>query len=89
MPVRGRRYFVGTIRDISARRGHVDGMERIAGSQVIRATVPLATMFGYATELRSRSQGRATFTLHFKKYAAVPASVAEDIIARATGKLVR
>ncbi|MFQ5664568.1 MAG: elongation factor G, partial [Terriglobia bacterium] len=76
------------IGDISARRGQVSGMERIAGSQVIHATVPLATMFGYATDLRSRTQGRGTFTLHFKEYAEVPREVAEEIIARTTGKLV-
>jgi len=64
-------------------------MEHVAGSQVIRATVPLAQMFGYATDLRSRTQGRGTFTLHFKEYAHVPGEIAEDIIARATGKLVK
>jgi len=81
-------YMGDVIGDISARRGHVGGMERIAGSQVIRATVPLATMFGYATELRSRTQGRGTFTLHFKQYSELPGEVAEEVIARATGKLV-
>jgi len=82
-------YMGDVIGDISARRGHVGGMERIAGSQVIRATVPLATMFGYATDLRSRTQGRGTFTLHFREYAELPREVAEEIIARATGKLVK
>ncbi len=82
-------YMGDVIGDISARRGQVAGMERIAGSQVIRATVPLATMFGYATDLRSRTQGRGTFTLHFKEYAEVPREVAEEVIARATGKLVK
>jgi elongation factor G len=56
---------------------------------VIRATVPLATMFGYATDLRSRTQGRGTFTLHFKEYQELPRDVAEEVIARATGKVVR
>jgi len=82
-------YMGDVIGDISARRGHVAGMDRIAGSQVIRATVPLATMFGYATDLRSRTQGRGTFTLHFKEYAELPRDVAEEIVARATGKLVK
>ena len=82
-------YMGDVIGDISARRGHVSGMERVAGSQVIHATVPLATMFGYATDLRSRTQGRGTFTLHFKEYAQVPAEIAEEISARATGKLVK
>ncbi|HXE75770.1 MAG TPA: elongation factor G [Candidatus Xenobia bacterium] len=82
-------YMGDVIGDISARRGQVAGMERIGGTQVIKATVPLASMFGYATDLRSRTQGRGTFTLHFKEYAEVPREVAEDIIARATGKLVK
>ncbi len=82
-------YMGDVIGDISARRGHVAGMDRIAGTQVIKGTVPLATMFGYATDLRSRTQGRGTFTLHFKDYAEVPREVAEDVVARATGKLVK
>ena len=82
-------YMGDVIGDISARRGQVAGMERIAGTQVIKGTVPLATMFGYATDLRSRTQGRGTFTLHFKDYAEVPREVAEDVVARATGKLVK
>jgi len=82
-------YMGDVIGDISARRGHVGGMERIAGTQVIKGTVPLATMFGYATDLRSRTQGRGTFTLHFKDYAEVPREVAEEVVARATGKLVK
>ena len=82
-------YMGDVIGDINGRRGHVSGLERVAGSQVIHATVPLATMFGYATDLRSRTQGRATFTLHFKEYAQVPGEIAEEVIARATGKLVK
>ncbi|MBI4461769.1 MAG: elongation factor G [Acidobacteria bacterium] len=82
-------YMGDVIADISARRGHILGMEHVAGSQVIRATVPLAEMFGYATDLRSRTQGRGTFTLHFKEYAQVPGEVAEELIARATGRLVK
>jgi len=82
-------YMGDVIGDISGRRGHVEGLERVAGSQVVRARVPLATMFGYATDLRSRTQGRATFTLHFKEYAQVPGEIAEEVIARATGRLVK
>jgi len=82
-------YMGDVIGDISARRGQVAGMEHVAGSQVIRSTVPLATMFGYATDLRSRTQGRGTFTLHFKEYQELPRDVAEEVIARATGKVVR
>ncbi len=81
-------YLGDVIGDITARRGHITGVERIAGSQVIHAVVPLAHMFGYATDLRSRTQGRGTFTLHFKEYAEVPQDIAEEIIARATGRLV-
>ncbi|MGH9670791.1 MAG: elongation factor G, partial [Terriglobales bacterium] len=82
-------YMGDVIGDISARRGQVAGMERVAGSQVIRATTPLATMFGYATDLRSRTQGRGTFTLHFREYQELPRDVAEEVIARATGKVAR
>ncbi|MFQ5816863.1 MAG: elongation factor G [Terriglobia bacterium] len=82
-------YMGEVISDISARRGHVTGMEHVAGSQLIRARVPLAEMFGYATDLRSRTQGRGTFTLHFKEYAQLTGEIAEELIARATGKLVK
>jgi len=82
-------YMGDVIGDISGRRGQVSGMDRIGGTQVIKSTVPLASMFGYATDLRSRTQGRGTFTLHFKEYAEVPREVAEDVVARATGKLVK
>ncbi|MEE9235478.1 MAG: elongation factor G [Candidatus Acidoferrales bacterium] len=82
-------YMGEVIADITARRGQVAGMERVAGSQVIRASAPLANMFGYATDLRSHTQGRGTFTLHFKEYAEVPGSIAEEVIARATGRLVK
>jgi elongation factor G len=58
-----------------------------AGSQVIDAQVPLANMFGYATDLRSQTQGRATFTMQFDHYEAVPKNIAEEIIAKAQGKI--
>jgi elongation factor G len=63
-------------------------MEARAGSQVIRAIVPLAEMFGYATELRSRTQGRATYTMHFARYEETPASISEEIIGRLQGRAV-
>jgi len=75
--------------DLNSRRAHVQGSESRAGSQIIRAEVPLAEMFGYATDLRSRTQGRASFTMHFSHYAEAPASVAEEVVARATGRAVR
>jgi elongation factor G len=63
------------------RRGLISGMDQQGNAKVIKASVPLATMFGYATELRNQSQGRATFTMHFEHYEAVPFSVVEEIIA--------
>jgi elongation factor G len=68
--------------DINRRRGRILGMEARIGAQVINAEVPLGEMFGYATDLRSQTQGRATFSMHFKNYDQVPAQVAEALIAR-------
>ena len=68
--------------DLGRRRGAVQGMEESAGGQVIRAEVPLAEMFGYATDLRSLTQGRATFNMEFRRYLEAPAAVAEAIIQR-------
>ena len=68
--------------DLSSRRGMVQGMEEQYGSQIIRADVPLAEMFGYATTLRSMSQGRATYTMEFHHFAEAPRNVADEIIAR-------
>jgi elongation factor G len=78
-------YMGDVIGDLSARRGKVEGMEQRGNSHVIRAVVPLADMFGYATDLRSRTQGRATYSMQFHAYAEVPESVSKEIIARATG----
>jgi elongation factor G len=79
--------FAGAIiGDLSSRRGHISGMEHRAGSQVIKASVPLSEMFGYATQMRSNTQGRATFSMHFAKYEETPRSVAEEIIAKVQGK---
>ncbi len=79
--------FMGDVMgDISSRRGHIDGMEPRGNAQVITATVPLSTMFGYATDVRSATQGRATYTMQFKHYAEVPASIATELIARARGE---
>ncbi len=74
------------IGDLSGRRGRIEGMEQKAGSQVVRAQVPLAEMFGYATELRSRTQGRATYTMQFHSYQEVPDSIAREIVARVRGE---
>ncbi|MEO5366787.1 MAG: elongation factor G [Magnetococcus sp. WYHC-3] len=75
--------FMGDIiGDLNSRRGQIQGMEAVGTNQVIKAMVPLANMFGYATDLRSMTQGRATFTMHFDHYAQVPSGIAEEIIAK-------
>jgi elongation factor G len=81
-------YMSAIIGDLNSRRGRIEGMEHRVGSQVIRALVPLSEMFGYATQMRSNTQGRATFSMHFARYEEVPRSVAEEIIARVQGKTV-
>jgi len=78
-------YMGDVIGDLSARRGKVTHLEPRAGSQVITAYVPLAEMFGYATQLRSMSQGRATYTMQFDHYSEVPKNIAEEVISRARG----
>ncbi|MDW8060661.1 MAG: elongation factor G [Thermomicrobium sp.] len=76
--------FTGdVIGDLNARRGRIEGMEMRAGAQVIRAMVPLATMFGYATDLRSMTQGRGTYTMEFDHYAPVPENIAQELMAKA------
>ncbi len=78
-------YMGDVIGDLNSRRGRVQNMTARAGAQVVRTMVPLANMFGYATELRSRTQGRATFTMQFAHYEPVPAAVSEELTARAVG----
>jgi elongation factor G len=78
-------YMGDVMGDLSGRRGHITGMEPRAGAQVIRATVPLAQMFGYATDVRSMTQGRATYTMQFSHYAEVPSALAQEIIAQQGG----
>ena len=79
--------YMGTIiGDLSSRRGRIEALEHRAGSQVIKAMVPLAEMFGYATNMRSSTQGRATFSMHFSRYEEAPRSVAEEIVAKVQGK---
>jgi len=75
--------------DLSSRRGHLEGQISRGGSQIITAMVPLSNMFGYSTDLRSRTQGRATYSMHFERYAEAPRSVAEEVVARVTGKVAR
>jgi len=71
--------------DLSSRRGRIEGMEHSAGSQGIKAIVQLAEMFGYATHMRSSTQGRAEYSMHFARYEEVPRSVADEIIGRSQG----
>ncbi len=73
-------YMGDVIGDINSRRGRMEGMEAVNGAQVIRAYVPLAEMFGYATTLRSNTQGRGNFVMELDHYEEVPKSIAEEII---------
>ncbi len=77
-------YMGDVIGNINSRRGQIEGMEPRGNAQVIRARVPLAEMFGYATDLRTMSQGRATYTMQFLHYAEVPQSIAEKLIESTT-----
>ncbi|HLJ88046.1 MAG TPA: elongation factor G [Candidatus Angelobacter sp.] len=79
--------FMGVIiGDLNSRRGRIEGIEHRAGSQVIKSLVPLAEMFGYATQMRSNTQGRATYSMHFAHYDEAPRSVTEEIVAKVQGK---
>jgi elongation factor G len=82
--------YMGSVNgDLISRRGQLEGTEIQGATQVIRASVPLSEMFGYATELRSRTQGRGSFTMHFSRYEEVPRSVAEEIVNKVQGKTTR
>ena len=74
------------IGDLNSRRGTIQAMDERSGARVVRALVPLSEMFGYVGDLRSRTQGRASYTMVFDSYAEVPANVAKEIIAKATGE---
>ncbi len=79
-------YMGDVFGDLNARRGKVEASEQRGNSMVIRAQVPLSEMFGYATDLRSRTQGRATYTMQFHSYQQVPKAIAEEIVARVRGE---
>jgi len=81
-------YMGVIIGDLNSRRGRIEGIDHRAGSQVIKSFVPLAEMFGYATQMRSSTQGRATYSMHFAHYDEAPRSVTEEIIAKVQGKTV-
>jgi elongation factor G len=79
-------YMGAIVGDLNSRRGRILSMEARGSSQVIRANVPLGQMFGYATEMRSMTQGRATYTMQFARYEEVPTAIAEEIMAKVAGK---
>jgi elongation factor G len=79
-------YMGEVIGDLNSRRGHIQAMEDLSGARVVRAIVPLSEMFGYVGDLRSRTQGRADYTMQFDSYAEVPAGIAKEIIAKARGE---
>jgi len=81
-------YMGAIVGDLNSRRGRIVSMEARGSSQVIRANVPLGQMFGYATEMRSMTQGRATYTMQFARYEEVPPAIAEEIMAKVAGKPV-
>ena len=78
-------YLGDVMGNLNGRRGRVEHLEQVGGSQSIKASVPLAEMFGYATDLRSMTQGRATFTMQFDRYDDVPQSIASEIVDSQTG----
>jgi elongation factor G len=79
-------YMGDVMGDLSSRRGRIEGMEARGNTQVVRAQVPLGEMFGYSTDLRSRTQGRATYTMQFHSYQEVPKNIAEEITKRVRGE---
>ena len=80
-------YTGAVVGDLTSRRGHLEGSVSRGGTQIITAMVPLSNMFGYSTDLRSRTQGRATYSMHFEKYAEAPRNVSEEVIAKMMGKV--
>ena len=79
-------YMGDVIGDLNSRRGHIQAMEERTGARVIKALVPLSEMFGYVGDLRSRTQGRASYSMQFDSYAEIPKNVAEEIIKKARGE---
>jgi elongation factor G len=79
-------YMGDVMGNLASRRGHIQSQEDRGGTQIIQSRVPLAEMFGYATDLRSRTQGRATYSMHFDRYEPAPQAVSEEVVARMQGK---
>jgi len=82
-------YMGDVIGDLNSRRGRIEGMDLRGTTQIIKSSVPLSEMFGYATALRSRTQGRGSFTMHFGRYEEVPGSLAEEIVSKVHGKTTK
>jgi elongation factor G len=82
-------YMGNVVGDIHSRRGRIEGMELRGTTQIIKALVPLSEMFGYATDIRSNTQGRGSFTMHFGKYEEIPAALGEEIVNRVQGKVTK
>ena len=81
--------YVGDVMaDINSRRGRIEGMDLRGSTQVIRGFVPLAEMFGYATDLRSKTQGRGSYTMHLHTYELAPAAVQDEIVSRMRGSVI-
>jgi elongation factor G len=78
-------YMGEVIGDLNSRRGRIQSIESRPGLQAIQAMVPLAQIFGYATDLRSETQGRGNYTMHFSHYEEVPKAISEEVVARVTG----
>jgi elongation factor G len=74
------------IGDLNSRRGHIQSMEDASGAKVVRSLVPLSEMFGYVGDLRSKTQGRAVYSMQFDSYAEVPRNVAEEIVKKVRGE---
>jgi elongation factor G len=82
--------YNGTVMgDLNSRRGRIEGMDLRGTTQIIKAYVPLSEMFGYATDIRSRTQGRGSFTMHFGRYEEVPGALAEEIVSKVQGKTTK
>ncbi len=79
-------YMGEVIGDVNSRRGQIQAMDDVSGAKVVRALVPLSEMFGYVGDLRSRTQGRANYSMQFDSYAEVPRNVAEEIIKKIRGE---
>jgi elongation factor G len=78
--------YMGSVNgDLISRRGRLEGTEIFGGTHIIKSMVPLSEMFGYATDLRSKTQGRGSFTMHFGQYEEVPRNLADEVINRAKG----